>query len=80
MVICLDKNSAAMIKSGDAYANKICNEYNRTAMTAFPQLTDEDIANILAYTAAKTRTSCSQKQLLLLEAGRRLSNKLFLEL
>ncbi len=46
------KNSAGMIKSGDAYANKIYKEYNGTAMTAFPQLSNTDIDNILAYTAA----------------------------
>ncbi len=45
------KNSAGMIKSGDAYANKIYNEYDKTAMTAFPQLSNTDIDNILAYTA-----------------------------
>lgn len=45
------RNSAAVIKSGDAYANKIYAEYNNSAMTAFPQLTDEDLNNILAYTA-----------------------------
>ncbi|WP_290700294.1 c-type cytochrome [Lacinutrix sp.] len=45
------KNSAGMIKSGDAYANKIYKEYNGTAMTAFPQLSNIDIDNILAYTA-----------------------------
>jgi mono/diheme cytochrome c family protein len=47
------RNSAGMIKDGDAYANKIYNEYGGTAMTAFPQLSDEDINNILAYTAEK---------------------------
>ncbi|WP_452224076.1 c-type cytochrome [Lacinutrix chionoecetis] len=47
------KNSAGMIKAGDAYANKIYNEYNGTAMTAFPQLSNGDIDNILAYTAAE---------------------------
>ncbi len=45
------RNSAGMIKSGDAYANKIYNEYNGTAMTAFPQLSEQDITDILAYTA-----------------------------
>ncbi len=45
------RNSSAVIKSGDAYANKIYEEYNKAAMTAFPQLSDEDINNILAYTA-----------------------------
>ena len=44
-------NSAAVVKSGDAYANKIFNEYGGAAMTAMPQLTDQDIADILAYTA-----------------------------
>ena len=46
------RNSAGFIKSGDAYANKIWNEYGQTAMTAFPQLSDQDISDILAYTAA----------------------------
>ncbi|CAN0602954.1 unnamed protein product, partial [Ectocarpus sp. 12 AP-2014] len=46
------KNSAGMIKSGDAYAVKIYEEYNQAAMTAFPTLSNADIDNILAYTAA----------------------------
>lgn len=46
------KNSSGMIKSGDAYANAIYEEYNQAAMTAFPTLSNEDIDNILAYTAA----------------------------
>jgi len=45
------RNSAALISSGDAYAVKTYAEYNNTAMTAFPQLSDADIDNILAYTA-----------------------------
>ncbi len=45
------RNSAGLIKSGDAYANKIYNEYNQSPMTAFPQLSDQDISDILAYTA-----------------------------
>jgi mono/diheme cytochrome c family protein len=44
-------NSSAVIKSGDAYATKIFDEYGGAAMTAFPQLSDEDINDILAYTA-----------------------------
>ena len=43
------KNSSALIKSGDADAVKIFNEYNQVAMTAFPQLSNGDIDNILAY-------------------------------
>ncbi|WP_339916712.1 cytochrome c3 family protein [Yeosuana marina] len=46
-------NSAGVIKSGDAYANKIYDEYGQTAMTAFPQLSNKDIDDILAYTAQK---------------------------
>ena len=42
------RNSSAVIKSGDAYANKIYDEYGGAAMTAMPQLTDEDISHILA--------------------------------
>ena len=45
------RNSAALVKSGDEYANKIYAEYNGAAMTAFPQLSNSDIDNILAYTA-----------------------------
>ncbi|GGD18960.1 cytochrome c [Hyunsoonleella pacifica] len=49
------RNSSALIKSGDAYANKIYNEYGGAAMTAFPQLSDDDINNILAYTAEEKK-------------------------
>ena len=45
------RNSSALIKSGDAYANKIYAEYNGAAMTAFPQFSDQDLSDILAYTA-----------------------------
>ena len=43
------KNSSAMIKSGDERAVAIWEEYNKAAMNAFPQLSNEDIDNILAY-------------------------------
>ena len=45
------KNSQAMVKSGDAYAVKVFEENNKSIMTSFPQLSDADIDNILAYTA-----------------------------
>jgi len=45
------RNSSAMINAGDAYAVKIFEEYNRLPMTAFPQLSDQDLDDILAYTA-----------------------------
>ena len=50
------KNSSGMIKSGDAYANKVYAEYNQAAMTAFPTLSNQDIDDILAYTAAPPAT------------------------
>ncbi|MDX2283268.1 MAG: c-type cytochrome [Bacteroidia bacterium] len=43
------RNSTEVIKSGDAYANQIYKEYNGTLMTAFPQLSDGDIDNIMAW-------------------------------
>nr|WP_299169172.1 c-type cytochrome [uncultured Allomuricauda sp.] len=46
------KNSPGMIKAGDAYAVKTYAEYNQAAMTAFPTLSNADIDDILAYTAA----------------------------
>ena len=44
------KNSSAMIKSGDAQAIAIWEEYNKSVMNNFPQLSNTDIDNILAYT------------------------------
>jgi cytochrome c2/cytochrome c553 len=43
------KNSSAVIASGDAYAVKIFNQYNKLQMTSFPNLTDADITSILDY-------------------------------
>lgn len=43
------RNSSAMVKSGDAEAVKIYEEYNKVTMTGFPQLSDQEIDNILAY-------------------------------
>ncbi len=45
------RNSSGVIKSGDSYAKKVYDEYSGAAMTAFPQLSDADLNNILAYTA-----------------------------
>jgi mono/diheme cytochrome c family protein len=45
------KNSGELIKSGDALAVKVFEENNKVPMTAFPQLSNEDIDNILAYTS-----------------------------
>lgn len=47
------KNSSAMIKAGDPAAVKIYEEYNKALMTPFPQLSDADIDDIIAYTDEK---------------------------
>jgi len=46
------RNSSKMIKAGDPYAVEVFEKWNKTAMTAFPQFSDADIDNILAYTSA----------------------------
>ena len=43
-------NSTALIASGDSQANAIYNEYKQSNMNLFPQLSNSDIDNILAYT------------------------------
>ena len=44
------RNSQEFIKSGDARAVAISNEYSGALMNAFPALTDTEIDNIIAYT------------------------------
>ena len=46
------KNSQAVIKSGDAYAVKIYNDYNQTAMPSF-SLSDDEIKAVLGYVKAE---------------------------
>jgi len=43
------KNSSELIASGDEQAIEVFEEYNKTQMTAFPQFSNEDIDNLLAY-------------------------------
>lgn len=45
------RNSSEMIKAGDPVAVKLFAENNNSVMTPFPQLSDADIDNILAYTS-----------------------------
>ena len=45
------KDSQGLVKSGDAAAVKVFEENNKSVMTAFPQLSNADIDNILAYTS-----------------------------
>ncbi|MCI0751360.1 MAG: c-type cytochrome [Flammeovirgaceae bacterium] len=48
------KNSSAVIAGGDEYANKLYAEYNKTQMTAFTGLKDDQIMSILAYVKAES--------------------------
>ncbi|MGX1023745.1 c-type cytochrome [Psychroflexus sp. MBR-150] len=43
------RNNQQLIKSGDSRAVAIYEEYNQTAMNTFPQLSNQDIDDILAY-------------------------------
>jgi len=42
-------NSSKLISSGDKYANDIYNKWNKTAMTAFPSLSTEEIDAVIKY-------------------------------
>lgn len=44
------KNNKELRASGDKYANEIFEKFNKTEMQVFPNLTDKDIDDILAYT------------------------------
>ncbi|SKB80567.1 Cytochrome c553 [Soonwooa buanensis] len=44
------KDNKALRASGDKYANQIYEEFNKVEMLQFPNLSEEDIDNILAYT------------------------------
>ena len=48
------RNSSDLIKSGDAQAIKVFEDNNKIVMSSFPQLSDADIDNILAYTSEPT--------------------------
>jgi mono/diheme cytochrome c family protein len=57
------KNSSAMIKSGDPDAVKLWEEYKPSVMTSFPNLTNQDIDNILAYTDQPKETTPTPEKL-----------------
>ncbi|MGB1218912.1 MAG: cytochrome c3 family protein [Flavobacteriales bacterium] len=62
------KNSSALIKSGDADAIAIFEEYNGSPMTSFPNLSDEDIKSILLYTT-EAPVAAAKKDTAQLDAG-----------
>lgn len=55
------KNSSDVIASGDPYAKKIFEENGKVQMTPFPNLSDEDIKNILTYVDDPTKAPDAAK-------------------
>jgi cytochrome c551/c552 len=49
------KNSTKVINSGDAYANKLYNEFGKIQMPAHEFLSDDDVKAILAYITAESK-------------------------
>ncbi|MEZ5008460.1 MAG: c-type cytochrome [Chitinophagales bacterium] len=47
------RNNQAFLKTGDAYANALYNEYNQSPMNLYLQFTDDDITSIIDYVRAK---------------------------
>jgi mono/diheme cytochrome c family protein len=43
------RNNSSVIATGHTYANEVYNDYDRSVMTLFPQLSNEDIDGILYY-------------------------------
>jgi len=43
------RNSQSLVKAGDADAVKIFNEYNKSVMSSFEDLTEKDVKSVLAY-------------------------------
>ncbi|GAB3267726.1 c-type cytochrome [Larkinella harenae] len=54
------KNPQAVISSGDAYAVALYNKYQPLVMQSFPDLSDGDIKNILAYVESAGKPTPSQ--------------------
>ena len=48
-VVAFIKNSQEVIKSGDAYANQLYNQWHQAGMQSFTQLTDEQIKAVVLY-------------------------------
>ena len=55
------RNSQAFLATGDAYANALYQEYAQSVMTAFPELSDGQIDNILDYINVQADTGYPPK-------------------
>ena len=63
------RNSSAVIASGDSYAVSIYNEYNKSVMTSFPELTDEEINALLVYIQCTYDKSCVKEPVVVNGSG-----------
>ncbi len=63
------RNSQAMVSKGHPRSVAIFNEYNKVAMTAFPSLSDVDIANILGYINCTAAGNCPGETPVLVDKG-----------
>ncbi len=52
------RNSQGLISKGHPRAVQLFNEWNKVVMTSFPNLKDEDIANIIAYINCTAAANC----------------------
>lgn len=55
-------NSQSFLATGDEYANKLYQEYNKSPMQAFPNLKDGDIHDILVYIDAEAARIAESKK------------------
>lgn len=52
------RNSQALVQAGHPRATEVFNQWNKVAMQPFPNLTDEDIANLLVYINCQYAGNC----------------------
>ncbi len=52
------RNSQALVQAGHPRATEVYNQWNKVAMQAFPNLTDDDISNLLVYINCQYAGNC----------------------
>ena len=60
-IIAWIKNSTTYLATGDPYAVELYNKWNQTAMTAFPQLTDDQVLGMMDYVRSYDAYMASKK-------------------
>lgn len=56
------RNSQALVQAGHPRATEVFNQWNKVAMQPFPNLTDDDIANLLVYINCQYAGNCPGAQ------------------